>query len=204
MKRKSISIVIHVLLAIAVFWAWSQMGEGQGNLSAARLASLKYFTVLSNLLQGVVSVVFVITALRNSVSHGVVILKYVAAVSVGLTFATVMLFLGPLFGYETMFVGSNFWFHLVVPVVAVLDFMLIDRTGEIAFRESLIAVIPMLLYGIYYVMNMAVGGIVGNDWYGFASGGWGMACLSFAVMLLATWGIALIVRMPRRSGKAHG
>ena len=80
----------------------------------------------------------------------------------------------------------NFWLRLIVPVVSVRDFMLIDRAGGIAFRESLIAVIPMLLNGIYYVMNMAVGGIAGNDWYGFASGGWEMACLSFVVMLLAT------------------
>ena len=41
-------------------------------------------------------------------------LKYAATVSVGLTFLTVMLFLGPRFGYGAMFQGVNLWFHLLM------------------------------------------------------------------------------------------
>ena len=49
---------LNVVLAIAVFGAWGQMVfSGEGTLASTGLSSLKYFTVLSNLLMAAASIV---------------------------------------------------------------------------------------------------------------------------------------------------
>ena len=207
MKRRVASTILNIAIAVAVIWAWLAMmfRFENGLLSSRGWASLKYFTVLSNLLQAAASAAYVIAALRSlargggGIPRGVALLKYAAAVSVSLTFLTVMLFLGPVFGYGGMFAGSNLFFHLLVPLAAAFDFCTLDREGTFSLRDSLIAVVPMLLYGAGYVLNILVNGVTGNDWYGFAAGGVETFPLVFAAMALATWGVALILRLPRRA-----
>ena len=56
--RKNLSKAVNLLIAVLVLWAWVSMAfrlGGHGSLSAGGLQSLRYFTVLSNLLQGGVS-----------------------------------------------------------------------------------------------------------------------------------------------------
>lgn len=206
MPRRCLSLVLNLLIFIVVLAAWGRMAfrlDGNGVLSATGLWSLRYFTVLSNLLQGAASLAYAAClahALRGGrgVPHGVALLKYAGTVSVGLTFLTVMLFLGPVFGYPGMFRGANFWFHLAVPLAAALDFCLLDREGTFSLRESPLAVLPMALYGAGYVGNIARHGVAGNDWYGFLAGGPGWGAVIAAVILFGTWGLALLLRLPRR------
>ena len=66
MMRQKISLILNIVTAVFVGYAWSQMllrSSGNGTLSAVGLWSLRYFTVLSNLLAGLVSVVYAIIAL---------------------------------------------------------------------------------------------------------------------------------------------
>ncbi len=52
MKKDKIRKTLNILLAIAVFGAWGHMVfSGGGTLADSGLSSLKYFTVLSNLLE---------------------------------------------------------------------------------------------------------------------------------------------------------
>ena len=200
-------------MAVAVFISWATMAFSMKNgvLSAPGMGSLKYFTVLSNLLQGVASVAYVLSvgyALAKKGAHvprGIVRLKYAASVSVSLTFLTVVLFLGPVFGFWGMFDGPSFWFHLIVPLTAALDFCALDREGCVSFRDSFIAIAPMLIYGAFYALNIIVNGLGepghSNDWYGFAAGGIKTYPFVFSGMALATWGVALLERLPRRGGR---
>lgn len=68
--------------------------------------------------------------------------------------------------------------------------------------NALIAVLPMLLYGLFYVGNIAVNGIgkgaETNDWYGFAARGPKWAAVVFVCMTAAAWLIAAMMRLPRR------
>ena len=91
--RKTVNILIAVIVPCA--WVWMMM-RGSGSLAATGLNSLKYFTVLANLLEGLASVLFLRSA-RPAAQ-----LKYIAGVAVTLTFMTVMCFLGPIFGYRFM------------------------------------------------------------------------------------------------------
>ena len=214
MKRRVLCLVWNVIIALAVFWVWCALlmsADPGGRLTAAGLRNLKYFTVLSNLLQGFVSVAWAVglaLKLRGKIAElprTLRLLKYAAAVSVLLTFLTVATFLGPLYGYANMFSGVNFWYHLAVPLAAALDYCVLDREGSPTLQESWFALLPMLAYAAGYVLNLLINGIGRwphtNDWYGFAAGGPAASALIFFVILLGTWLIALAIRLPRRTGK---
>ena len=211
MPRRVFAAVWNLLIAVVIFWAWGSMAfhvGSDGLLTAPGLGSLKYFTVLSNLLQGAVSLAWAGHLLRtlrggaDRVARPLRLLRYAGVVSVTLTFATVLFFLGPVFGYASMFAGVSFWLHLVAPVAAIGDFCLLDREETYVPREALAAMIPMLIYAVGYVANLLINGVGEwpntNDWYGFARGGVPGAAVSFAVIAAGTWGIALLLRLPHR------
>ena len=192
--RRAISGIIDLLIAVLVLWAWLSMvfrPGRHGALGADGLQSLRYFTVLSNLLRGGVSVACLCGMRAGR-------WKYVATTAVALTFFVVMLFLGPAYGYAQMYVGANFWFHLVVPILAMADFLLFDREGAFTLRDSLLAMLPMLIYSLAYVGNLLKNGVKGNDWYGFAKNGPRSAVAAFLIILALNWVLAQALRLPRR------
>ena len=71
----------------------------------------------------------------------------------------------------------------------------------------LFGVVPVLLYGIFYYGNILLNGVgerpYTNDWYGFTLFGEQLMPLVLAVMLLATWLFALIVRVGNAAVRAR-
>ena len=196
--RKVLSRGLNLLIAVLVLCAWLSMTlkpGRHGSLSTGGFQNLRYFTVLSNLFQGGVS-------LACAVGRRMGRWKYASTVAVALTFFVVLLFLGPAYGYDSMYTGANFWFHLVVPVLAMVDFLIFDREGSFTIRDSLFTVIPMLAYSLFYVGNLLVNGVRGNDWYGFAKHGPLSAVAAFLIILATNWAIALLLRLPRRAARA--
>ena len=65
-------------------------------------------------------------------------------------------------------------------------------------KESLVGVLPVLVYGAFYYGNILLNGVgerpYTNDWYGFTLFGEQFMPVVLAVMLLATWVFALAVR----------
>ena len=209
-RKRIVVLAINVFIAVLVVVAWAMLvfGPGSDMLAARGVGSLKYFTVLSNLLLAVASLVYAVCQVRclggaaSEVPRAAHILKYVATVAVGLTFLTVMVFLGPLFGYPLMFKGGNLWLHLVVPVLAIVEFCVLDGPHELGLRDNLAAVVPTLVYGICYVGNVLVNGVgegsTSNDWYGFTLWGVDKIPLVLTVMLLVTFLIGLAIRLTNR------
>lgn len=192
--RKVISKCLSLLIGGLALWVWlsSAIRPGRhGALSVEGLQSLRYFTVLSNLLQGGVCLACLFGAKVGR-------WKYVSAVSVALTFFVVLLLLGPAYGYDSMYHGANLWFHLILPVLSMVDFLVFDREGAFSLRDSLFTLIPMLAYSLFYVGNLLVNGVRDNDWYGFAKRGPQSAVAAFLIILGLNWIIALLMRLPRR------
>ncbi len=195
---------IAIVIMVAIAWCMMVFSVRDGMLASRGLYAMKYFTVLSNMLEGIASIAYawaLVRTLRHgrTISREIHLLKYVSAVAVGLTFATVMLFLGPLYGYGAMFRGANLAFHLLVPVAAMIEFCVFDIDYPLPLKTTLIACIPMLLYGIAYYANIVINGVGEwpntNDWYGFTAAGTQWTPLVFAIMLLATWVIAALLRV---------
>ena len=204
--RRILSLILNLAIAGAALAAWLRMVlrfDENGVLTASGFRSLKYFTVLSNLLQAGASLAYAMAVLTTGGAPlGVRMVKYAATASVMLTFLVVVAFLGPVFGYKGMYEGGNLWLHLVVPLAAAADFMLLDRSGPIPFGASFAALVPMLMYAVFYVGNILARGIRTehgtNDWYGFLGRGWGGGAVAALAVTLATWGLALLLRWPRQ------
>ena len=168
-----IRLIINIILVVIVFGAWAKMffdTEG-GVLASSGIKSLRYFTVLSNIGEGIVSLLWVIVYLTGGNTAVCDRAKFVFCIAVTLTFGVVTFFFGPLYGWLPMYRGSNFWFHLIVPLAAIAEFVFLNRT-PIGIGTNLLALIPMTVYGIGYLGNIRLHGIEGNDWYGFLK--WGV------------------------------
>lgn len=202
--------IINGLIAVIVPAAWVYMAFiGHGNiLSSNGIVSLRYFTVLSNILEAAASVWLLIELLRlgrggrERISHGVFLLKFVSAAAVAVTFSVVAFFFGPLVGYGALYRGANFWYHLIVPVLAMAEFILLDRFDSVSMRETLLAPVPALIYGICYAVNLLINGIGSgpdtNDFYGFAAWGLPVGFGIFALILLLSWGLGCLLRWGSR------
>ena len=203
--RQKLAFALDIVIAVMVFYAWARMifqwGDN-GTISAGGFRNLRYFTVLSNLLMtaaSVLNIVYAIIALKlnKDIPSWVSKLKYAGASAVALTLLVVLLFLWPVFHVPGLYSGANLFMHLIVPVLGSLSFVL-GGNKEIRFKDSFISVVPMLIYGAWYIGNNAINGIGQwpdtNDWYGFLSWGWGSGLAIFAALILMTWGVALIMR----------
>ena len=199
------NLLILVLTVISVRSFFTVGGEG--NMTGMGSYCFRYFTVDSNILAAVVSLVLLIselTALRSAseLPKWAATLKAVGAVAVGVTFFTVVLFLGPMAGYGAMFAGANLYMHLITPLLSMLSFVLFERKPLLKLRTTLLCVLPTLVYGVVYFYQVLIVGPWKGGWfdfYGFNMGG--MWYVSAAVMLVATWLLALALRAIRQAGK---
>ena len=218
-KKIKISLVLNILIVIMVVLATIFMVTGfkfMANtyvLTARGLEPLKFYTVDSNILIGVASLIMVIyeyLLLKNKIKiipKYVYILKYIATVAVNLTFLVTLLYLSPLYGSKFWFLyqNSNLFFHLLVPLFGFISFVFYEKT-EIDHKYTYYGVSTMILYGIYYVINILIhmesGRVVAKyDWYGFVYGGMASIFIVFLIMVIITYIISLVIyklSKPRR------
>ena len=203
-------MVFNILLAVTVFVVWilSFFFWRDGTLGGNGWSDLKYFTVESNLLVGATALLWVVLRLvtgGGKVPAWVTYLKYLSAAAVFVTFSVVVLFLGPLYGYGKMYYGSNLFFHLIIPLAAVAEFVFFEE-GTIEFRKSFLAMIPPAVYGVGYLVNCLVNGVgswetVRNDWYGFLEWGYAVGALFFVAICLIAWGLGLARRAANKAAQ---
>ena len=190
----NIAIAVGTALATCqIMFGWGSEG---GLLLSSGIGAFKYFTVLSNIFSGGVAAVFAVRlGLGREIGPGLMTLKLAATTSVGLTFLTVVVFLAPKYGLLAMYIGANLWLHLLLPLMAMVGFCLVE-TGDLLPRATLLATIPMILYGAGYYANIVINGVGEpphvNDFYGFAQWGMDRTPVVFVVIAVITWGIALV------------
>ena len=160
----------------------------------------KYFTVLSNVFGGGTALIWLLFAafgVRGRAAAVLAMLKYAASVCLGLTFTVVMVFLGPLYGYFSMFVSANFFFHLLTPFAAMLEFVFFNER-RYGVKSCFLAMTPMAAYAVFYlVYNLAMGkgeDPFQYDWYGFLLWGWPVGIGIAVAICLLTFGIAALLR----------
>ena len=199
MKRLT-SIILNLLIFLMTLLAWGSMvfavTEG-GMLSMPGWRSLRFFTVLSNLFNAEVCLACAACRLGGRVSARMQVWKLMGTTAVGLTFLTVMGFLGPVYGYGGMFLGGNLWLHLLLPLGSILGYLLLDSDVPLPLGKTGWAVAPVLVYAVGYLGNILIQGVGDwpnrHDFYGFLLWGWGPGVVIFAVLLLVTWGLALVL-----------
>ncbi len=187
----------------------------KGALVTAGFEAFQYFTVDSNVLMGIVAIVFIAYELlllkgkTKVIPKAIYIIKLAGTVGVALTFFTVVFYLAPLYmnygySYFSMFVNANLFLHALCPIFAMVAWIFFEHTDSIRYPQSFLGIIPMAIYAVYYVANalsrMDADGKVpfAYDWYGFAAGGVASAFLSLALMLALTSLLSFLLTLANR------
>lgn len=148
------------------------------NFDHMGLRTFCMFTVNSNILMGAsMALVFPysLDGLRKHNFHlprWVVDMVYAGVTAVALTFLISLCVLAPVKGFVLIFTGSRFFLHGLCPILAIVAFCFFISEQRIRFKDTLFALVPVLIYAVlYYVMVVVLGEDRGgwNDFYGFAT-----------------------------------
>ena len=206
-KRQVISIILNCLIiaftvAGTVVMLTPRMSAEGAVLASRGWKNLRYFTVLSNEFCGIVSILWLVQNIRGKTFSA--LLKLMAVASVGLTFVIVAFFLAPMNPHLNLYQGGNLWFHLIVPVTAMIEFVVLD-TDRLPVKQTLIAALPSLIYGLGYLVNILINGKGEwpdtNDWYGFLTWGYPTGFLIFGFIFLMNWVIACLMQLLNKWGQ---
>lgn len=212
MKRIKLSIISNILIfvftvfaTIVMFTGFKFMG-GDLPLSINGLEAFKFFTVESNIMMGLVALVFLCFEIKlirkkaDRIPNWIYGLKLVFTVGVALTMLTTTCFLAPTtpFGYFSMFTNANLFYHLLTPLLSIITFLFFEKTDRIRFRYTFVGVVPMILYAIFYVWNVIVHAENGQinmmyDWYGFFAGGTSNIICVVPIMIGSTYLISYLL-----------
>ena len=206
-KRRILNIIsnaiIVILVAVSIILIFTSRKEAT---LAEKEKAFVYFTVQSNLLIGLVSLIslFVLSIPKIKYGKWLIVLKMVATNAVFLTFAVVMVYLAPLMGFNKVFIGPNLFMHLITPLLSIANFIILEPRDELKFYHNIFSIIPPLIYGIIYFINLAVRDAYGDikyDWYMFGKYGPGIGSLAFLVVLIISFVATLALYYPYRAIK---
>ena len=189
----SLLILITAVIGTVMMFTNTESSTG---LMAAGLENLKFFTVLSNIFCGIVAAVRLVCFLLSK--RLPIIYKMMAASAVGLTFLIIAAFLQPLYPDLNLYERGNLYFHLIVPLLAMAEFLIIRGKEKIPFKYTFYCAALSLAYGTFYLVNILINGIgtwpETNDWYGFLNWGFPVGIAIFAFVVLMDFGIACLLR----------
>lgn len=201
--KKSKFIISIILLSLVVACVILSMvwvlGFGNGDPSANGLAAFKTFTFLSNIYCGITSLLLIIYLLiykDKPIPKFIKILQWSSVTSVMLTFLTVFLYLQFVYSFAFMILNASLFMHLITPLLAFFALIYMFDKTDFQLKDFIFCVIPMTIYGIYYLINVVVNNGYGDlkyDWYQFAAYGLGIGVLFALLMMLFTGLIAVAI-----------
>jgi len=210
--RKKIVVIVNVILiilmSIGLFLMFSKHAQRSPEAFIERgFRNFRYFTILSNVYSGLVAVIYIILLIcRGNAKDGTLmsILKLTSSAAVGVTFTVVLVFLGPLYGFGRMYKNANLIFHMIMPLVAMIEFVVFPafesgKENAFSLKKCLYAGIPVVLYGSVYLINNILNGSGeaspnNTDFYGFLRWGYPVGILIFVVIVFIAVGITCFFR----------
>lgn len=211
MKKKiKISLIINIIIvvltiisSIMMFTGFKFMKDTLQVLETSKIGMLKFFTVDSNILMGLIALIFSIEEIKilkdkqKTIQPKYYILKLMSTTAVAVTFFTVFLYLGPISkgGIPTMLQNSNLFFHFFIPLLSMINFICFEKTNEMSFKDSFAGLLPTLIYGLFYFINILIhmkNGSVSTtyDWYWFVQNGVWTTVIVMPIMVLGTYGLS--------------
>ena len=192
-----LNLIIVIFAVIGIILMLTSEAE-EGALQSSGLENFKFYTVLTNVFCGIVALIYLVCIFAKKDIGKMAALKLAAVCGVAITFAVVAFMFGPLYGFLQFYKRGNLFFHLLLPVTAMIEFIIVKRR-KIPFKYTVFAAVPTLLYAIGYLLNILINGIGGpwpdtNDFYGFLNWGWPVGIAIFTGIPLTAFGVANIFR----------
>ena len=180
-------------------------------IASSKVGRLRFFTIDSNLLMGIVALVFLIQQIKllrgkiKDIDRKYYIFNLMSTSAVALTFMVVLVYLGQIApnGLYSMYVNKNLFFHGLIPLVSIINFIFFTN-NKLKFKDAFYGLIPMDIYTLYYitniVMHMENNKVSTNyDWYYFVQGSIWKAFLVGPLIFLISYFISYaLCRFNRR------
>ena len=204
--KKRIAILLNILVFIMVFVGVYFMLIGFQFMSQLKVLesegweNFKYFTVDSNVLAGISSLLSIIyLCLKKEIPHWLSVLKYASVVGVLLTMLVTTFFLAPTSNIDFFwfYQNSNLFFHFLVPFISGISYLFFEE-HSLSFQETFYSIVPMGVYGIFYMISVIPhiqNGVVSRqyDFYGFLRAGGSTIFWVVPLMFVVTYLIGLAV-----------
>ena len=223
MKKVKISLYINILIvvltilaSIIMFSGFKFMKGAEPVLETTGNSMFRFFTVDSNMFMAFVAFIFAIQEIKllkgktNKIPYNMYVLKLMATTSVGLTFFTVCVYLGPLspWGMFSMYRNSNLFFHLIIPGLSMMNFVLFEKTAKLKKQYVIYGIIPTIIYALFYISNVLVhteNGTVSKeyDWYWFVQNGMWLIVIVAPLMLGISYLISLVLWRLNKEKKGY-
>lgn len=171
--RCIVSLVSSIVMIILVQISYAlnltnALGRDAENVG---MRTLRMFTTLSNLLvitAAFLSIPYQIEGLRKNNYHlpiWIVTILYMGTTGVVLTFVTAITAISAFQGFYTaMLAETNLFLHTINPIIAFLLFTLVNDDHTVGFKHSIIAMIPMMLYSVAYLILVFIVGSENGGW----------------------------------------
>lgn len=194
MKKKTkikIAFILNIIIVLMTLTSFIMMFTGfkfmhgpETTIASSTVGRFRFFTIDSNLLMGVAALLFaiqqykVLKGKKRKIDIRFYVYKLMATCSVGLTFIIVFFYLSRITpnGFFSIYMNQNLFFHGLIPLVSMINFILYEKTNQLEIKHTFMAVIPVTLYAIYYVTNILLH-MKNNyvspeyDWYYFVQNG---------------------------------
>lgn len=213
MKRVKISLILNIIIVFLVTLGSIFMFTGfrfmpaKVLLEATKIEMFKFYTVDSNILMGIISLVFLIYDIKllkhkiEVIPNFVYNLKLMATSAITLTFIVTLFFLAPQYGFYNMYNNTNLLFHLIVPVLAIISYIFFEKHNN-KYRYALFGIIPMFIYSIYYsgviFMHLHDTDVFKYDFYSFLQGNINNIYIVIPSIYLITYIFSLIIVLLNR------
>ncbi len=156
MFQKKISYVLKLIVILSAVIGTFLSGYAGRHSFMGGSRVFMYFTIQSNIAIAIICAIGLWYLIGNrKVSNTWLVIKFVGTVSITLTGVVFGFVLAPTLGVHAWNV-QNTLTHLVVPVVAVLDFFVIFSSVSIEKKNVIFVIIPPLLYAIYAGIGYAL------------------------------------------------
>ena len=218
MKKIKISLILNIIIVVLVtvasvfMFTGFKFMPGESLLEVSKLEMFKFYTVDSNIVMGLISLIFIIYERKllkkeiKEIPKKIYILKLIGTSGIALTFVTTTFFLGPSYGFYAMFNNNNLFFHLIIPVLSIITYIFFEKHDN-KFKYAFFGIIPMFLYSIFYTINILIhldnGGLTFKyDFYGFLQGNLNNIYIVIPVIYLMSYIISILIIFGNKKCKA--
>ena len=148
-------IRIAILSALAIVGILGIIFTAQSSAFMGRGSVFFFFTVQSNIFIIAISLIFLVNEIvvlvtnKGFINQTLRHIKYVATVAITVTFLVFFTMLAPLMGVDYLLSFNNFSLHAIVPMLAIIDFIIFDTDINLTYPNSLLATIAPISYVLF-------------------------------------------------------
>ena len=121
-----------------------------------RRVGFEYYTVDSNILALVISLLFIIfISFKNKIPRWLQLFKYTTTICLTVTFLVVIFILAPMinFNYSYLLLHNELLYqHLLCPILSIITFLLFDNISILKFKDTFIGISLTIIYAFILII----------------------------------------------------